>query len=203
MAGDKIMVMQLNLNKAYNAGIDLLAKINKTKCFLALLQEPYCYQGTLVAFPGRADFIPSARAGGPRAAIFADKRLKLREITHLYTRDIAAGVCVIGKKQTLIISVYLDIHLNVRMDTLIKVLECRKEKRLGLILAVDSNANSILWGHSTDPRGTIMAEIITEYGLLLRNISKEYTYDCQLGKSVIDLTQTCNLNFGNSQLESK
>ena len=190
------MVMQLNLNKAYNAGIDLLGKINKTKCFLALLQEPYCYKGTLAAIPGRADFIPSARAGGPRAAIFADKRLKLREITHLCTRDIAAGVCVIGKKQTLIISAYLDINISVRTDALIKVLEYRQEKRLGLILAVDSNAHSTLWGHSTNPRGTIMAEIITEYGLLLRNIGKEYTYDCQLGKSVIDLTLTCNLGAG-------
>ena len=85
MAEDKIRVMQLNLNKAYNAGIDLLCKINKTNCFLALLQAPYYYKGTLAAIPGRADFIPSARAGGPRAAIFADKRLKLREITHLCT----------------------------------------------------------------------------------------------------------------------
>ena len=122
--------MQLNLNEAYNAGIDLLGKINKAKCFLALLQEPCCYKGTLAAIPGRADFIPSARAGGPRAAIFADKRLKLREITHLCTRDIAAGVCVIGKKQTLIISAYLDINLSVRMDALIKVLEYRQGKRL-------------------------------------------------------------------------
>ena len=38
-----------------------------------------------------------------------------------------------------------------------------------------------------------MTEIISEYGLLLRNIGKEYTYECQLGKSVIDLTLTCNL----------
>ena len=38
MAEDKIMVMQLNFNKAYNAGIYLLGKINKTKCFLAHLQ---------------------------------------------------------------------------------------------------------------------------------------------------------------------
>ena len=119
--------MQLNLYQAYNAGIDLLGKINKTKCFLALLQEPYCYKGTLAAIPGRADFIPSARAGGPRAAIFADKRLKLREITHLCTRDIVAGVCVMGKKQTIIISAYLNINLSVRTDALIKVQDKKKD----------------------------------------------------------------------------
>ena len=41
-----------------------------------------------------------------------------------------------------------------------------------------------------------MAEIITDYGPLLWNIGKEYTYDCQLGKSVIDLTLKCNLGAG-------
>ena len=194
--GDKITVVQLNLNKAYNAGIDLLGKINKTKCFLALLQEPYCYKGTLAAIPGRADFVPAVRTGGPRAAIFADKRLRLREITHLCTRDLAVGVCVIGNKQTLIVSAYLDINLSIRTDGLIQILEYRQAKRLGLILAIDCNAHSTLWGQSTNPRGTIMVDLITEYGLLLRNSGKEFTYESQLGKSVIDLTLTCNLGAG-------
>ena len=188
--------MQLNLNKAYNAGIDLLGKLNKTGCFLALLQEPYCYKGTLAAIPGRADFIPSARTGGPRAAIYADKRLKLREVTHLCTRDLAVGVSVIGNKQTLIVSAYMDINQSVRNDALIKILEYRQLKRLGLILAMDSNAHSSLWGFSTNPRGATLTEVITEYGLLLRNLGKEYTYECQLGKLVIDLTLTCNLGAG-------
>ena len=87
-----IDVIQLNLNKAHNAGIDLLGKINKSKCFLALIQEPYCYKGTLAAIPGRSDAIPSTNTGGPRAAIFADKRLKVRELTNLCTKDLAAGV---------------------------------------------------------------------------------------------------------------
>ena len=169
-------------------------KINKTRCFLALLQEPYCYKGTLAAIPSRADFIPSARSGVPRAAIFADKRLKLREVTHLCTRDPVAGVCVIGNKQTLIISAYLDINLSVRSDALIDILEYRQEKRLGLILAIDSNADSTLWGHANNTRGTLMTDIISEYGLFLQNVGKEYTYDSQLGKSVIDLTLTCNLH---------
>ena len=50
-----VNVIQLNLNKAYNGGIDLLGKINKSKCFLALIQEPYCYKGTLAAIPGRSE----------------------------------------------------------------------------------------------------------------------------------------------------
>ena len=45
----KIDVIQINLNKVFNAGIGLLGKINKVKCFLALIQEPYCYKGTFAA----------------------------------------------------------------------------------------------------------------------------------------------------------
>ena len=185
-----------NLNKAYNSGIDLLGRINKTKCILAPLQKPYCYKGTLAAIPGRADFIPSSRSGGPRAAIFADKLLKIREVTHLCTRDLAAGVCVIGNKQTLIVSAYLDINHNVRSDAIKNILEYKQVKCLGLILALDSNAHSTLWGHTNNPRGSALTEIISDYGLLLRNIGKEFTYDCQLGKSVIDLTLTCYLEAG-------
>ena len=163
---------------------------------MALIQEPYCYKGTLAAIPGRSDAIPSTRTGGPRAAIFADKRLKLRELTNLCTKDLAAGVCVIGNKQTMILSAYLDITRAVRYEALIKALEYRQEKRLGLILAIDCNAHSTLWGHSTNPRGIIMAEIMTEYGLLLQNRGKEFTYDCRLGRTVIDLTLTCNIGAG-------
>ena len=49
-------------------------------------------------------------------------------------------------------------------------------KCLGLILALDSNAHSTLWGHTNNTRGITMTELISEYGLLLRNIGKEYTY---------------------------
>ena len=137
---------EIDRHRAYNAGIDLLSKINNTSCFLALLQEPYCYKGTLAAIPSRADFITTIRTGGPRAAIYADKRLKIREVAHLCTRDLAVGVCVIGKKQTLVISAYMDIIQNIRKDTLVNILEYRQAKRLGLILAMDSNAHSTLWG---------------------------------------------------------
>ena len=124
----QVRSVQITKYKVYNAGIDLLGKINKTACFLALLQEPYCYKGTLAAIPSRADFIPSTRTGGPRAAIFADKRLKIREVAHLCTRDLAVGVCVIGKKQTLVISAYMDINQNIRKDTLVNILQCATAK---------------------------------------------------------------------------
>ena len=114
-----IDVIQLNLNKAYNAGIDLLGKIIKAKCFMALIQEPYSYKGTLTAIPGRSDAIPSTRTGGH----FCDKRLKVRELTNLCTKDLAARVCVIGNKRTMILRAYLGITRAVRYEALIKALE--------------------------------------------------------------------------------
>ena len=62
----------------------------------------------------------------------------------------------------------MDIIYNIRTEALINILEYHQAKRLGLILAVDSNAHSTLWG-------MILTEVISEYGLLLRNIGKEYT----------------------------
>ena len=91
--------------------------------------------------------------------MLTDKRLKVREVTHLCSRDLAAGVCVIGIKQTLIISVYMDINHNIRSEALINILEYRQSKHLGLIMAMDSNAHSTLWGHTTNPRGTMLTEL--------------------------------------------
>ena len=40
----KIHAIQVNLNKAHGAQVELLNKINKLKSYIALVTEPYCYK---------------------------------------------------------------------------------------------------------------------------------------------------------------
>ena len=53
----EIHITKIILNKAFHASVDLLGKINKAKCFVILIQEPYCYKGTLSGTPGKAYII--------------------------------------------------------------------------------------------------------------------------------------------------
>ena len=88
-----IEVTQLNMQKARQAQIEMLNKLNKAKNpFLLLTQEPYCYKSTLALLPQNAKTIPSDRTGHPRASITASNRLQMAEISELKHRDLAAGL---------------------------------------------------------------------------------------------------------------
>ena len=42
-----ISVVQVNLNKAHAAHVELLNKINKMETYIALITEPFCYKKKL------------------------------------------------------------------------------------------------------------------------------------------------------------
>ena len=43
----EIKVIQINLNKAHAAQVELLNKINKIKSYIVLVTEPFCYKQKL------------------------------------------------------------------------------------------------------------------------------------------------------------
>jgi hypothetical protein len=52
---DTIEVLQLNLNKCYQAQIELMQKIKSMKTFIGLIQEPYCYKTKACLIPKNLD----------------------------------------------------------------------------------------------------------------------------------------------------
>ena len=63
-------------------------------------------------------------------------------------------------------------------------------------MGIDSNAHSDIWGHSNNKRGYELVDYIIQEGFELHNTGKTYTYECNTGKSVIDLTLSWNLKTG-------
>ena len=126
--------------------------------------------------PQNAKTIPSDRTGHPRASITASNRLQMAEITELKHRDLAAGLVILEGKRTVILSVYLDITQEGVPEYLIKAINYCKQKRLAILLGMDSNAHSDTWGHSNNKRGNELLEYIIQKGLELHNKEKEYTY---------------------------
>ena len=194
---EKIEVTQLNMQKARHAQIELLNKLNKSKnSFMILTQEPYCYKATLALLPQNAKTIPNDRTGHPRASITASSRLQMAEISELKHRDLAAGLVTLEGKKTVIISVYLDITQDPVPDYLTKAINYCKQKRFSILIGMDSNAHSDIWGFRNNKRGNELVDYIVQEGLEIHNKGKEYTYECSTGKSIIDITLSWNLKTG-------
>ena len=121
MENEDIEIHQVNLNKCYQAQIELGLKLDRHKSSLALVQEPYLYKGRKVVLIGRRKKI--AFNEKPRALIIASKELKIEAISELCSRDIAVGLLKIGGKNTLIASIYMDILKSPISEEVEKLIE--------------------------------------------------------------------------------
>ena len=120
----------------------------------------------------------------------------MAEISELKHRDLAAGLITLEEKKTVILSVYLDITKEAVPDHLRKAIEYCKQKRFSILVGIDSNAHSDVWGYSNNKRGNELVDYIVQEGLELHNKGREYTYECSTGRSIINLTLSWNLKTG-------
>ena len=67
-------------------------------------------------------------------------------------------------------------------------LEYCQQHGYGILIASDSNAHHTDWGWSTNDRGRQLEALIDNYGLVIHNQGKVPTFDCNRGKSIIDIT---------------
>ena len=86
--------------------------------------------------PQNAKAIPAIRTGHPRASITASNRLYMEELSEL------GASCRI------------------------KAIEYYKKRRFAILLGIDSNAHSDIWGHSNNTRGNDLVDYIIQEGLV-------------------------------------
>ena len=96
-----ISVIQVNLNKAHAAQVELLNKMNKRQSYIALIPEPYSFKTRLSIPPKNSFILPTNRENQPRAAIFCSKNIQIYEITELRHRDLAVGLTTLDGKKLL------------------------------------------------------------------------------------------------------
>ena len=102
--------LQLNMHKAEAAQNILTETIRQEKINVCLVQEPRTYKGNVISKPRSMDIFLNKSQGNPRAAVFADKKLKGTFLEKLSTRDCAAVLLDIGASKTIVASIYLDIN---------------------------------------------------------------------------------------------
>ena len=84
----------------------------------------------------------------------------MAEISELKHRDLAAGLVTLEGKKTVIISTYLDITQDPVPEYLVKAIDYCKQKRFSILIGMDSNAHSDIWGHTNNRRGNELVDYI-------------------------------------------
>ena len=144
--------------------------------FIHFVQEP-------MVIHGRAAWQPtSCKKFGvqkdPRTLIYTDINRPAWFVESLSNSDITVVQTTINNRSTLLVSLYLDITwIKVIPDSLQKVTRYAEDKRLGIIIAADTNCHSSLFGPSTNKRGEQLELFIAKYKLNVENNSHIPTYE--------------------------
>ena len=86
-------------------------------------------------------------------------------------------------------SAYLDITKDVWPDLLQELTAHCARKQIKLVLGLDCNAHSPLWGcDDSNPRGESLEERIIQNNLFVHNEGNTPTFSSHLGESIIDIT---------------
>ena len=71
------------------------------------------------------------------------------------------------------------------------------------ILAIDSNAHSLLWGEESNARGELLEDFMMQYGLALGNVGRIPTFAARGTETCIDITLTMNINVNEWTVSQK
>ena len=182
--------IQLNCHKSKAAVANLR---NELMCDIdvGLIQEPHTYDNDVKGLAGFQVLHAGDADHRPRAAIIAKQHVNIWFDRRFSDADTVVGIVKYGDKQIFIASVYLDIQLNaVISNSMERLVSYCKMNNLELILGVDSNAHSVLYGDETNPRGEILEEFITVNGLEVSNMGRAPTFVARGTSTVIDVTLT-------------
>ena len=197
-----VSFLQINLRKSYQANLlagQAMEKINKT---VSLITEPHTVYNKLHGYPGGTQCIYDSsiptNSPGPRAAIVHSKDLIITSLQHWCNRDCAVGLINLNGQKTILASIYLDINLPVRQEWLEKLLRMAEVKSYPVIIGMDSNAHSSLFGPDTNQRGEELENLILEHTLKVENQGDIPTFEARRGAAIaqtsIDVTLTRGLN---------
>ena len=180
-----------------------LVKLISTSARAAELNQRGYYDVTLITEPystrGRVRL--EVKNGAIIAANITEKSVQPRACIRSYlqswqmddftNRKIASAIIRSDDGDFCVSSLYLDIVNKPDNTTFMELVRECKKKKLPLIVGMDSNAHSSMWGaEDTNDRGRELEESFFELDLVVLNQGSEYTFDTGNRKSIIGVTVT-------------
>lgn len=173
-----------------------MAEVGNIADSIYLLQEPYY---TTAGRPSIRNPSKFHSKGAARAAIYASSLQSFSFVPmHQFTsHDIATGTIEGGclENSVVIASIYLDIEQPTILPQMEELVKFCQDKHMCLIMGIDSNAHSPLWGcNDCNKRGQALEEFIFENQLFVHNIGSEPTFQvpARNARSIIDITLSLN-----------
>ena len=168
-----------------------------------MVTEPHTVAGKITGMPAGTKIIAykttDRNQPGPRAGIIASRDLKVNTMESWCNRDCAVGIFKMQGKQVVLVSAYLDIKEPAVPDWLETLMDMLQTRKLPVILSIDSNAHSSLYGPDNNSRGDEFEDFILKHGLEVHNQGSVPTYQTQRGDKLIqthiDVTLSRDLHF--------
>ena len=185
------------MRKSALAAAELQRKVGeiKSEC-VCLVQEPSIYKSKFQNKPiGMRVFPSKFVTENPRAAIFAAPGLKFFELPELEDRDTTVCITKVKGRNIIVASVYLDYNnKDVVTEKLKQVSDFAEENNFPLLLGMDSNCHSTMFGTETNSRGSKLEEFIIENGFKIENIGTTPTFRSSRYETCIDVTLSRDLH---------
>ena len=190
-----IRCLQVNAQHAKQAQHEINRWIDQQRkgSYIVMVQEPYLYKERVAMQPLNGSKYSSRNKA--RTAIYTNKEMGGWYLEHLSHKDATVVVAKIKNRTTVIASVYLDYNENnpVIPGWLEDIVRYAESKGYGLLIGMDSNCHSTLYGNSTNSRGEALEDFIAQNQLYVENIGLVPTFQTKWGSSIIDITLTKRL----------
>jgi hypothetical protein len=164
--------------------------ITTEKIGIALIQEPYLFQGRPVGITNRYRTFTAGEGNSRAAIVVTDTSIDALLITQLSDIDVVLLEIDNGQTHFYTASIYLE--YNDPIENNIKAIEkiVKFTKGAKLIMGIDSNSRSTTWHDvQTNHRGKVLEEFLASNQLhIINEDSTRTTFHSSRGSSNIDLT---------------
>ena len=117
---------QVNLHKATQATVLVGRGLEGSAQSVVLATEPYTFSNKVTGIPNRAKLVHVRNKDAPRACIITTPDVQITAMESWCNKDCAVALAKIGGRQTVIVSLYLDIKLEVQppwLDRLMQMID--------------------------------------------------------------------------------
>ena len=170
--------VQLNTHKAQLAAIELHNELELVQ-EVVLITEPYTYKNKMVGIPtGYTPYIQgTVEDAKPRAAVLLPHGITAVKLEQFCNRDSIILIVDTLTGKLIVGSIYLDILQDVIPQWLEALMIYIEREGVKMILGVDTNAHSQLYGPDTNKRGELLEEFIFTHGIFVENIGTIPTFE--------------------------
>ena len=178
-----ITCLSINLQKGKVA----TAEIDNRKDEIVFMQEPYQVNGKVKTNVPSTRIVSSNK--DVRAALRINTNLSPWPVPAFTDGDMSTANVLINNTRTYVSSIYLDILHTTRKETMMKLVQHCTLTQTPLIMCIDTNSHSSLWGcECSNKRGEELEEYFFNKDLIVLNEGQEPTFETIRAKSIIDVT---------------